>query len=253
MEGVRSINVFSVAYSLVLTLFLFCNVQGQDLAARLSQQTSYSPRAATTLEQLIEVAQHYKIPMGIEWVYSRNRDEWPVSTPVKPLTVQELIVSILQRSPGYVAQQRDGVIHIAKADLLSAPENFLNLRISKFEVQNENLFGVEAYLKRSISMTLHPERYTKAHNGGFGYGVPREDGFDKTNITISGRDITVREILNRIAAASDNAIWVVQLIPSEKMPFERFFAQKPLSDDTPTKDFHWKFIPLGQLTDPNRK
>lgn len=159
MRFFKSIIVFRVAHSFVMTLFLLDVVQGQDLSARLSRQTVYSPKSATTLDQLIEVAQHYRIPMGIEWVYSAQTEELPLPTLIKPTTLQHLILSILQRSPGYVAEQRDGVLHIAKADFFAARENFLNLRIAEFEVQNENLFGAEALLRQSIRMTLHPEPY----------------------------------------------------------------------------------------------
>ena len=252
----RSIIVFRIAHSIVVSLFLLSVVQGQDLPARLSQQTVYSPKAATTLHQLIEVAQHYRIPMGIEWVHSSEKEELPLSRPIGPTTVQNLIFSILQRSPGYVAEQREGVLHIAKAELFAAPKNFLNLRILKFEVRNENIFGAEALLRQSIRMTRHPERYAQGHVSGFGYGVPRDDELDKPTITFSGRDLTVREILNRIAAASGNVVWVVKLIPAQRMASEPFFAQASLIDNRPMPDFHWKFIPFkstkAQTKSPNQ-
>lgn len=245
MQVFKSTILFRVFNFLVVSLLLAGNIQSQDLTARLSEQTTYSPRAATTLDQLIEVAQHHRIPMGIEWIYKPRNEELPGSTPIKPTTVQGLISSILQRSPGYVAEQRNGVLHIAKAEISAAPENFLNLRISKFEVKNETLFGAEAFLKRSIRMTLHPERYAQGSAGGFGYGVPRNDEFDKPTITFGGRDLTVRQILNTIAATSDNVVWVVQLMTDQRMSSEPFFAQASWVDNRPTPDFYWKFIPFG--------
>lgn len=225
-------------------LLLASTVNAQDLAARLSQPANYQPTATTTLQQLIEVAQHYRIPMGIEWIAETKTDAAPLIEPVKPHTVNDLIVAILQHSPGYVAQQRNGVLQIAQTDFLENQENFLNLRFSEFQTQEANVFGAEALLRTRIFMKLNPGQ---GYGGGYGYGVPRDDGFDKPTITLAGNDLTVREILNKIATGNGNALWVVQFSPSQKMSGMPFRAQVSLNGAETMQDFHWQFLPLAQL------
>jgi hypothetical protein len=229
----------------VVLLLLASTLNAQDLSSRLAQPAGYQPKATTTLQQLIEVAQHYRIPMGIEWIQESKDDTDPLPEPVKRSTVNDLIAAILQNAPGYVAQQRNGVLQIAKMDFLDKPENFLNLRISEFELQDANMFGAKSQLRNSIDLELHPNRAGYGSNGGYGYGVPRDDDFDKRNITFAGNDLTVREILTKIAAANGNALWVVQFSPSQKLAGTSFRAQISLYDGKTVPDFFWHFLPLA--------
>ena len=229
---------------LSVTMFLLAStLHAQDLSSRLSQPANYQPKATTTLQQLIEVAQHYRIPMGIEWIHETKTEDAPLTETIKPRTVNDLITAILNRSPGYLAQQRDGVLQIVKTDFLDKRENFLNLRLSTFELDNENIFGAEHYLSLHIKMELHPDR---GYGGGFGYGGDRDDGFDKHNITLAGNDLTVREILNKIVITQGNALWVVQFSPSQKMADEPFRAQVSMHDNQTQPDFYFHFIALGR-------
>jgi len=41
---------------------------GQMLKTKLAERTDFVPTSDTPLNQLIEVAQKFKIPMGIEWI-----------------------------------------------------------------------------------------------------------------------------------------------------------------------------------------
>ena len=225
----------------LLILLLASSLNAQDLSSRLSQPADYQPKATTTLQQLIEVAQHYRIPMGIEWIQETNAETVAPPEPINKGTVNDLIVAILQNSPGYLAQQRDGVMQIVKTDFLDKQENFLNLRLSEFRIQDANVFDAEALLRISILMKLHPGR---GFGGGYGYGVPRDDGFDRLNITFAGNDLKVREILNKIVVGNGNALWVVQFSPAQKMSGTQFRAQVSLIDGQTMSDFHWQFLPL---------
>ncbi len=229
-----------------LYLLFATTLNAQDLSTRLSQPANHQPKATTTLQQLIEVAQHYRIPMGIEWIEETKTETAPLPEPIKRGTLNDLIAAILQNAPGYVAQQRDGVLQIAKTDFLDKPENFLNLRISEFEIQDSDIFTAEALLRKSIILELYPGR-GHGSNGGYGYGVPRDDGFDKQNITFAGNDLTVREILTKIVAANGNALWVVQFNASQKMSGTSFRTQMSLYDGKTVSVFYWHFFPLTKI------
>ncbi len=58
----------------------------------------------------------------------------------------------------------------------------------------------------------------------------------------------VRGILNKIAVAQGNALWVVRLEPNQMMSNGRFYAQSASAmGKEPAPDFHWDFIPLRDL------
>lgn len=212
-------------------------IYGQSLESKLTQKATFIPNNQSGLERLIAVAQYYQIPMGIEWA---DRSEAGVlALHRKDISVRGLINTILKGHAGYQARIENGVLHVFKLTIGASPQNFLNLRISEFEVKNANVFDAEASLRLKIDMTLHPERYAGGWNGG--YGSPHINGFDIENITFSGRNLRIREILNKIVAANGNALWVVRLNPSKMMANDRFFAQ---DEGEQFGGFRWRFIPL---------
>lgn len=214
---------------------------GQSLQSKLAQKTDFVPNAASTKERLIEVARHFEIPMGIEWV---NRTNYPA--PHSPLanqpTVRELIRSILKDAPSYKLEVKAGVINIFDQSVKHDPRNFLNIRIPEYHVDKENIFGAQALLRFSIHKALNRELYQSGSNGGYGYGFPRTDTFDIKNISFSSENASVRDILNSIVSANGNALWIVELTPSRMMKAQPFFAQ----DESGTNvDFVWRIVPIN--------
>ena len=124
-------------------------------------------------------------------------------------------------------------------------ENFLNLRISEFQIQNSDVFGAQFLLQTMVRLSLNPEQ--SGYNGGYGHGTPRDDGFDKPNITFAGNNLSVREILNKIVAGNGNALWVVQFSASQKMSEYPFRAVVSMNYGQTLSAFHWHFIPLAKL------
>jgi hypothetical protein len=213
---------------------------GQSLGQKLLQKTTFVPKSTSAVEQLLEVARHYEIPMGIEWAE-------PPKTEVSPLpvenqtTVQGLVDEILRGIPGYRSETDNGVLHISNPTLEADPRNFLNLGISEFAIRNGSVFDADAILKLKIEMAIHAERYVGGWNGG--YGSPRGHILDTNNVTFSGRNLTVREILNKIVTANGNALWLTRLVPSKMMQNDPFFATYP-DESGESPGFHWQFVPL---------
>jgi hypothetical protein len=239
-EGIANRKLILIA---VVMLSFKGVMGGQDLESKLAYKTDFVPKSTSALEQLIEVVQYHHIPVGIEWV-NQPEGTAPQQPYHKSMSIKELITAILPL--GYRAQVTDGVLHIAQPALAADPRNFLNLRIREFEVDKVNLFGAEASLRLRIDMTLHPERFS---GGGWvgGHGNLPTHGWDIRNITFSGKNLTVREILNKIAVANGNALWVVRLIPSEMMANAPFYAQALNESGEAYKDFYWRFLPLRNI------
>ena len=180
--------------------------------------------------------------------------------PKSGATVRELIDAILQQVPGYQATVSGGVLHINQPGIAAAPQNPLNLRIANFSVRERNLFDAQAGLRLQIDMALHPEEYEEGYIGDYGY--PPIVSFMARNITFSGINLTVREILDKIAVANRDAMWVVRFdeaqvkagsFPSQKRRtiglsrIRKPTSPKPQREEGQTGlDFHWNFIPLRE-------
>jgi hypothetical protein len=188
--------------------------------------------------------------MGIEWVdESPSLD--PVELPPGRRSVGDLIDSILTGIPAYGFTIDDGILHIYQPSLERDPKNFLNIRIPQFEVKDESLLGAQSLLRRVIDMAVHPEKYVGQHGYNGGYGSTADDPFWVENISFSGSDLTVRQILDWIALGNGQALWVVHLNPSTMMPTEPFYAQVRSSDGKGNGEFQWKFIHMENHSKQN--
>jgi hypothetical protein len=68
------------------------------------------------------------------------------------------------------------------------------------------------------------------HNGGFGCGPQRNDGFDLPKVNFSAANATVRQVLSQAVATQANALWLVYLHPTQMIEEKsdwRFIALNP--------------------------
>jgi hypothetical protein len=213
----------------------------QDLETKLAQRADWIPSATNVREQLIQVAQHYKIPMGIEWVIKPEEKEVKLVVGGAP-TVMSLLNLILQATPNYSLTVGRGIVHVSDNRYTVDSRNFLNMRIGEFKLTKTNVYDAEAELRLKIRMTLHPERYVGGWNGGYGSGPREENDLNLQNISFSGKNLTVRDILDRIVSANGNTLWVVNIAPTNMMANEPFFAQSDAKQET---GVFWKIIPFN--------
>lgn len=215
----------------------------QSLEDKLSQKAAFIPRSKSALEQLIEIAQHYELPMGIEWFDRPREEKAAVTLPSDSVTVRDLIQTILLQSQGHQLSVENGIVHITHPTLTAATKNLLNLRISEFQIENLDLPDAEAQLRLKIGMTLQPELYTQGYGGSNRYYL--KGAFSKRNITVSGKNLTVREILDDIAKANGGILWVVQLTPQQLAGTKpsKTASPDPLFEGKPEPiDYPWRFI-----------
>jgi hypothetical protein len=235
----------------ILILFIaaiaahFCSIPhayGQTLKEKLEQQTKFHPQSSSPVEQLVEVALEFQIPMAIEWLEQPNGRS--SSAPAfGGGSVLHLIEQIVQQSPNHQLAVGDHSLHVFSPLAVSHPLNFLNLRIPRFVVRDESLLGAQAWLRTMINMMLYPELYKDGFGGG--HGGAADSPFWIRGITISVENLTIREILTKIAEANGNALWVVELSPDE------LAGGKPRWDGVPRDEYghsplnnRWRFITL---------
>ncbi|HYP00826.1 MAG TPA: hypothetical protein VER76_11600 [Pyrinomonadaceae bacterium] len=219
----------------------------EDIESRLSQKADFIPGGKSASDQLIAVAQHYRIPMGIEWVDQGRSQELDVAPPPRESnpTVRDVLQAIVLRLPGYQMTTRNGVVHITQPAFAGAAGNFLNVQIEEFQVENENLLAAKEQLRLSIDMTLHPDDYEGGYAGGYGYNP--DNVFAKRNISFTGKDLTVREILDGLVKANGNALWVAQLDLDDFQTAAKPSTTKPTKNSKPEEansKYRWDFVPL---------
>src|ERR1700730_9648245 len=95
----------------IAALFVFSltsSARGQTLEEKLVVRVdAFDSESKSTPAQLIEVAQRFNIPMGIEWA-DEARDDAP-SVHVQDTTVGDLLSRILAGQPGSEFRLDDGV------------------------------------------------------------------------------------------------------------------------------------------------
>jgi hypothetical protein len=217
----------------------------QDLEVKLAQRADFVPGPGMVRDKLVQVAQHYQIPMGIEWVLQPEDKQVKLEISEAP-TVLALLRVILQSATAYSLTVNGGVVNVSDNRYATDSRNFLNLGIGEFSLTKGNVFDAEFELRYRIHATLHPERYAGGMNGGYGYGFPDEGALSVKNLSFTGKDLTVRAILDRIILGNGNALWVVNISPSKMMKKEeRFFSQFDVDQEI---DFVWKVLPFNKLT-----
>lgn len=214
----------------------------QNLETKLAQRADFVPSAGTVREQLIQVAQHYKLPMGIEWLPQPEEKQVKPAVAEAP-TVIALLHLILEATPNYSLTVKNGMVNVSDTRYAVDSRNFLNLTIHELELRKANVYDAEFVLRLNINQTLHPERYVNGWNGGYGFGVSDEDGLAVNNISFAAKDLSVRDILNRIVLANGNTLWVVNIVPSRMMKNAPFFAQFEANQE---KDVSWQIIPFNK-------
>jgi hypothetical protein len=204
---------------LLLTVFItFCAAQvcmgrtrdsrpsssASSLETKLGQKADFIPQSSSALERLVEVAKHYRIPMGVEWIEQRAPEAQPLS--LQPgATVRDLIEAVIP--PAYQLSVEHGVLNVGQPVTVNDPKNPLNIRIPRFYVENRNLKQAQALLRVKLEMALYPEEYKEGYISDSGSGSPG----DAKKFSLSGQDLTVREILNKITEADGDSLWLVRL------------------------------------------
>jgi len=216
---------------------------GPDLEVKLARKADFVPSDKSTLDRIVAIAKHYEIPMGIEWIGGAGAEDLEVPAAAIPATrtVRDLLTAMVSRLPDYQMSVQNGVVHIAPPVIAVRSDNFLNLVIEDFEVKDDTLFGAEHELRIAIDMTLHPE--IEGYAGGYGYDP--EHVFAKPHFSYKSDDLTVREILDGLAKANGNALWLVEFDRED-------FASQPKSNiedavkDKEESKRQWRFVPLRE-------
>jgi len=216
------------------------------LEEKLGTVTDFVPKAIAPSDQLVEVARRFNIPMGIEWVERSGTAPLDQTLRSGKRAVRELIEEIASLSPGYRVEVENGLVHIYSPEALH-PFNPLNIRLKSYTVKDEDLFAAEHGLRLAIRFTLEPPKYRFGYAGG--YGSPANHVFQFPKFTLSETNITVREVLNAIALAQGNALWISSIKSEDLAGDEPRWTRKGVDGGDSPVTSAWHFLPLAEISE----
>jgi hypothetical protein len=179
---------------------------GTELRDKLDARVAeYTLSANGLADALARASAQFQIPMGIEWVKDKDTVR-SFSRTWKEATVRKILNSIVEAYPGYAFQSEDGVVEVLRRDLLKERHNFLNLRVPDFfEVREEAVGLTNQRLRGVVENIVSPRNWPPGAGEGGSYAT----GIHEAPIAIKLRGSTVREALDKLAAASERNLWVV--------------------------------------------
>jgi hypothetical protein len=219
----------------------------ESLEEKLETVTDYVPKAIAPVDQLVEVARRFKIPMGIEWVERPGTLTRKKTPPSGKRSVRELIEEIASVSPEQRIEIDHGLVRIYSPTEAVHPFNFLNIRLKSYIVKEGDLFAAEDQLRWAIRFTLEPEKYLNGYAGGYGHGANHV--FQIPKFTLSGSDLTIREVLNRIALAQGNALWVATIKSADLEGDEPSWMRRGVDGGNSPVTSAWRFHPLAEIAE----
>jgi hypothetical protein len=170
-----------------------------DLNQKLNYRVPVGRVEGSFVEALGERARVFNIPMGISWVNTASSQR-KRAVEYNDATVLEIIQDIARTEPGYEVRIANNVVHVATTDV-PLSQNFLNVNIPQFSGN-----GVAAVVKAGLSMLLNQQI---APNPPKGYGASIFHSPSDPKLNLEFKNATVEEILDTIAVASEEKVWVV--------------------------------------------
>jgi hypothetical protein len=216
----------------------------QPIQTRLhSQVAAYTLSANDFAHALIRLACKFNLPMGIEWVRSPGTLK-KVSLSWKNATIQQMLDTLVKSQPGYQLEISNGVAHVFPGSINSSQQDFLTLKIEKFEVHNQVVEIASHDLRDLVRRRISPPPPSSQRPAGVGYSQGANIGDPEFSLAL--QDVSVRQILDNMTLASDRKIWVVTFIdaPPSATGFLRTATLWQASDvpdaDQPVWDmFRW--------------
>src|SRR5258705_2609262 len=198
-------NVVKLSIALLILCSCGTLTSSQTLEEKLALKVDTFNSVTKSIPlQLIEVAQRFNIPMGIEWS-DDSEDKGPSQVQMRDITVGSLLSQILAQQPGYEFRLDDGVVHVFATRLLDDQYNFLNIRLREFSLEKANMGAARFHLWGAIVSHLHPW-------GGYGGGWGAVSTYKKIfvpQIDFYPQDLTATQGPSKNADATGNALWRV--------------------------------------------
>ena len=155
---------------------------------------------------LLELAYESHLPMGIEYVNSQAAAQ-PISIHVVGKTLRQVLEMAVAQVPGFRISFESGVVSVYSLQQRQDGPDLLNETIPQFSVVGVDTEDAGAELRCALTRTVDPRA------GCFSSIVKGQLG--SSRITLTAKNMTVHEILDRIVAQNGDAVWTVTVPPSK--------------------------------------
>lgn len=164
-------------------------------------------QAPSLVDALLELGKHAKQPFGIEYIDIQELQK-PLRVDVPDGTLDNALRAILAGRKGYSWHVEDGVVVVTHASLPKGQGNLLNKVLPSFSVARCSPQEAAVQLYMAVDLSLHPG--IRGFAGDYSPGL-----WGKTVGPLNLTNITVREVLNRIASEARQIAWVIQVAPQD--------------------------------------
>ncbi len=169
---------------------------------------SYTLTAGDFVDALLEVGNKFEIPMGISCVRTDSLMK-PVRLHWKGVTVQRVVEDIVRTQPLYEVNIKNAVVHIRPRGLVPRRENFLRLKVSQFEVENQVAELASRRLAQIVTLTVSPPKPPRGGQTTGGTLGSQLTETDDPEVSIRLRNATVEDVLDNISVGSPFKVWLV--------------------------------------------
>jgi hypothetical protein len=209
-----------------------CSAQSLPSAGQLDAKLhaavpEYSVSGNTFIAALLRVADEFQIPLGVEWVATSSAVE-KLSLSWHDTSVINIVEVIVHSQPGYEVRVDGSILHVTST-AIPRGQDFLNLTVHSFDVQEQVVQIAERQLRSAIAATVAPQKV-----GGILGSLATSP--NEPSITIKREDASVREILDSLISVSRKKIWVVTFVDSATSTTTGFDRTMTLWNHAPVPD-----------------
>jgi hypothetical protein len=165
------------------------------------------------LDALLQVGRQEHLPLGIEYLDPNDLDE-PISVQLHGTSVGAVVNAILNQRRGYTWRIEKGVILIGHPGMPSGERNLLDVVLREFSVPERTVLFTAAtvMLRAQLERQLHPPKPTPGAVGTVGSISGGRIENQVGPLTL--RNVTVRQVLDRLVSQDNNAAWVILVPPT---------------------------------------
>jgi hypothetical protein len=187
----------------------------QDIQGKLRAEVpAYTLDASDFGHALIIFGSRFELPMGIQWIRSRDTLE-RVNLSWRNASVEQMLDTLVKSQAGYQFYVNNGVVRVFPLELKSSTQNFLNLTVGKFEIHDQ-VVEVASHRLRDLVRPQVASPSGEAQRGkGFAYSQATNVGDPQFSLTFA--NVSVSQVLDGLIAASDRKIWVVTFASEKAM------------------------------------
>jgi len=201
--------------SVALVCGLAAPIQAQDPIRPNGKESPDSLQANSFIDALIKVATRFELPLAVEWVKSADTLR-PVQLNQLETSASAMLNAVVSSHGGYSWELENGVVHVFERSVVSDTRNPLNIVVGKFPADPVTVPYADNYLFETVREVVRPTGLPGIAGSVNAYS-------SELHFRIQTHNDPVREILNRIIAASKMKIWIATFPEKQPLSLKGFF------------------------------